>query len=100
MARPPYRWDQTNPSQKALQQGKRPYSGTLGQFPEAERRIKETICGVHAFWTTQRRQDLVRVRPQFDDDTAAQSYNKLYDLSLTPYSSFEDPGYAIRLIDF
>ena len=90
MARPPYRWDQTNPSQKALQQGKRPYSGTLGQFPEAEAEDKRDNMW-RARLLDNPKASGFSSRAQFDDDTAAQSYNKLYDLSLTPYSSFEDP---------
>lgn len=91
MSKPLYRWDQTNPAQKALQQGKKPYSGTLGRFPESE------------FDDPQRNMWRARLldnpkapgfsaRAQFSDDTAALSQQKLLDSSLSPYSSFQDPN--------
>lgn len=90
MAQPLYRWDQTNPSQKALQQGARPYSGTLGRFPESEAEDpRDNMWRARLLDNPKARG--FGARAQFDDDTAAQSYQKLYDLSLNSYSSFEDP---------
>ena len=90
MAKPLYRWDQTNPSQKAIQQGKRPYSGTLGMFPESESEDPRANMWRARLLDNPKARGF-GARAQFDDDTAAQSYQKLYDLSLNSYSSFDDP---------
>jgi len=95
MSRPLYRWDQTNPAQKALQQGQKPYSGTLGRFPESEfDDPRKNMWRARLLDNPKARG--FSTRAQFPDDIAAQSQQKLYDSSLSPYSSFEDPN--VRLL--
>lgn len=91
MARPLFRWDHTNPRQKAIQQGKRLYSGTLGVYPQSESEDPRNNTWRSILLSENPKARGFAARAQFDDDTAARSLQKLSDLSLSSYSSFEDP---------
>lgn len=91
MSAPLFSTNYTRPFDKAYREGKRPDSGTLGVYPRSESDDPRDNQWRAKLIDNPKARDFFP-GAQFADDRAAEAYDSLQDLSVTPYSSFQDPN--------
>lgn len=99
MPAPLFNSNSTKPFDKALREGKRPDSGTLGVYPRSAFEDPRDNMWRAQLLDNPKVPDFF-TRAQFGNESAAEAYNSLRDLSVNPYSSFQNPNVRNQADDF